>query len=73
MEYERAGRVGLVAGLVDCFIYLGSALAGTAAGTLSDSRGWGAVYSVWALVSALGAALAFISIHGGRRMSGLQS
>lgn len=73
MEYERAGRVGLVAGLVDCFIYLGSALAGTAAGALSDSCGWGAVYSVWALVSALGAALAFISIHGGRRMSGLQS
>ena len=69
MEYERAGRVGLVAGLVDCFIYLGSALAGTAAGALSDSYGWGAVYTVWALVSALGAALAFVSIRGGKRMA----
>lgn len=68
MEYERAGRVGLVAGLVDCFIYLGSALAGTAAGALSDSYGWGAVYTVWALVSALGSALAFVSIRGGKRM-----
>ena len=68
MEYERAGRVGLVAGLVDCFIYLGSALAGTAAGALSDSYGWGTVYTVWALVSALGSALAFVSIRGGKRM-----
>ena len=69
MEYERAGRVGLVAGLVDCFIYLGSALAGTAAGALSDSYGWSAVYTVWALVSALGAALAFVSIRGGKHMA----
>lgn len=68
MEYERAGRVGLVAGLVDCFIYLGSALAGTAAGALSDSYGWSAVYTVWSLVSALGAMLAFVSIRGGKRM-----
>ena len=71
MEYEHAGRVGLVAGLVDCFIYLGSALAGTAAGALSDGYGWGAVYAVWALVSALGAALAFVSIRGGKRMAKL--
>lgn len=69
MEYESAGRVGLVAGLVDCFIYLGSALAGTAAGALSDSYGWGTVYAVWALVSALGAALAFVSIRSGKHMS----
>ena len=69
MEYERAGRVGLVAGLVDCFIYLGSALAGTAAGALSDGYGWNAVYTVWAFVSALGAALAFVSLRGGKRMA----
>ena len=69
MEYERAGRVGLVAGLVDCFIYLGSALAGTAAGALSDSYGWGTAYAVWALVSSLGAVLAFVSIRGGKRMA----
>ena len=69
MEYERAGRVGLVAGLVDCFIYLGSALAGTAAGALSDGYGWSTVYTVWALVSALGAVLAFVSIRGGKRMA----
>ena len=68
MEYERAGRIGLVAGLVDCFIYLGSALAGTAAGALSDSYGWSAVYTAWALVSALGAVLAFVSIRGGKHM-----
>lgn len=69
MEYERAGRVGLVAGLVDCFIYLGSALAGTAAGALSDSYGWGTAFAVWALVSSLGAVLAFVSIRGGKRMA----
>ena len=31
MEYDKMGRVALVAGVIDCFIYIGSALAGSAA------------------------------------------
>ena len=69
LEYERMGRVGLVAGLVDCFIYIGSALAGTVSGAVSDAAGWGGVYIMWAAVSVLGAFAAFLSIRGGRRLN----
>ena len=68
MEYEAAGRVGLVAGLADCFIHLGSALAGVLTGALSDAAGWQGVYILWAAVSFAGALFAAASIHGGRRL-----
>lgn len=68
MQYENAGRVGLVAGLADCFIYLGSALAGVATGALSDAAGWRWVYAAWAFISLLGAALAFLSVRGEKKL-----
>lgn len=68
MEYEAAGRVGLVAGLADCFIHLGSALAGVLTGALSDAAGWQGVYILWAAVSFAGALFAAASIRGGRRL-----
>ena len=69
MEYENTGRVGLVAGLMDCFIYLGSALAGVAVGAMSDSFGWNWVYAAWGIVSLLGAALAFMSVRGKKNIA----
>ena len=69
MEYENTGRVGLVAGLMDCFIYLGSALAGVAVGAMSDSFGWSWVYAAWGIVSLLGAALAFMSVRGKKNIA----
>lgn len=71
LEYEKLGRVGFVAGLVDCFIYIGSALAGTVSGAVSDAAGWGGVYIMWAAVSVLGLLAAAMSIKGGRRLRAL--
>ncbi len=68
MEYEPAGRVGLAAGLADSFIYLGSALAGTAAGALSDRAGWPGVFAAWTAASVVGALLAFASARGVRKI-----
>ena len=68
MEYEKAGRVGLVAGLTDSSIYLGSALAGVATGALSDVAGWPGVYSLWMIVSLAGVGFAALSIAGGKRL-----
>ena len=68
MEYEPAGRVGLAAGLTDSFIYLGSALAGTAAGALSDRAGWPGVFAAWTAASVIGALLAFASACGARKI-----
>ncbi|MDD6873819.1 MAG: MFS transporter [Clostridiales bacterium] len=70
MEYEPVGRVGLTAGLVDCFIYLGSSLAGVLTGAISDAAGWTVVFLLWMAVAACSAALAFYSMRGGKRLRG---
>ena len=68
MEYERVGRVGLVAGMSDCFIYLGSALAGVVTGAISDAAGWPVVFSLWCAVALMSMVFAFLSLRGGRRL-----
>lgn len=68
MDYDKSGRVGLVAGLIDCFIYVGSALTGVAAGAVIDAVGWQGVYAMWIVVSAVGAAFGIAAIRGEKRM-----
>ena len=73
VEYESARRVALVAGLVDCFIYLGSALSGVVTGYLNDLFGWRFAPIQWMLACALGAVCAAASIRLRRRSGGSQS
>lgn len=69
MDYDKSGRVGLVAGLIDSFIYVGSALAGTLTGFIRESTGsWTGVYAIWMVVAALGAACMFLSVKGSRKL-----
>ncbi len=69
MEYDRAGRVGLVAGVVDCFIYLGASLAGIATGALSEAMGgWSAVFIAWCIVAAVSAVMITLSLRGRARL-----
>jgi len=69
MEYDKSGRVGLVAGLIDSFIYIGSALAGTFTGFIRESTGsWSGVYGLWIGVSVLGAVCMFISAKGAKKL-----
>lgn len=69
MEYDKSGRVGLVAGLIDSFIYIGSAMAGTFTGFMRESMGsWTGVYGLWIAVSVLGAACMFLSVKGAKKL-----
>jgi len=69
MEYDRAGRVGLVAGVVDCFIYLGSSLAGIATGALKGASGnWNGVFVTWCIVAAAGALMGRLSLRGREKL-----
>jgi len=61
MEYDREKLIGLSAGLVDSLIYVGSALAGVAAGFISENWGVNALFISWAAAAAVGAILAMIS------------
>ena len=68
MEYDKMGRVALVAGVIDCFIYLGSALAGALTGALTESIGWNRVFALWAAAQLMGALLAVVSHVRSRSM-----
>ncbi len=62
MQYDYSGRVGLVAGLVDSALYIGSALSGPVSGFVRDRMGnWGGVYVMWLIVSLACFALAALS------------
>lgn len=65
LEYDRVGRIGLAAGLVDSFIYLGSALAGVLGGVISQTLGPNGLYLSWLITAVLAAVCMLLS--GGRR------
>lgn len=58
MEYEPEKLIGLSAGLMDSLIYVGSALAGVAAGFIRESMGLNALFMSWAAAALIAAALA---------------
>ena len=60
-EYHRVGKTGMTAGLVDSFIYGGSALAGALAGGVYDSMGTKALAALWALAAVVSVVLMRIS------------
>jgi len=49
--------------VIDCFIYLGSSLAGIATGAMSDAMGWNAVFITWCIVAGAGAVMARLSLR----------
>ena len=61
LEYDKVGRIGLAAGLVDSFIYIGSALAGVLGGTVSQHFGANGLFVSWMLTALLSAALCCLS------------
>ena len=71
MEYVPAQRVAMVAGLMDCFIYLGAALSGVVVGYMSDAFGSEAVYAGWLGVCALGAVFVLASIPGRKQLENI--
>ena len=56
MEYDRAGCVGLAAGLIDSLIYVGAALSGFVGGTLYESFAAPGLYITWIALSIMSAA-----------------
>ncbi len=61
LEHDRIHRVSLTAGMIDSFIYIGSALAGGLGGALTQAFGAKTLYAVWFFSMLLASALAFVS------------
>ena len=61
LEYDRVGRTSLTAGMVDSFIYAGSALSGSLAGGMYELLGANMLFGAWIIAGAVSAALMMIS------------
>lgn len=55
IEYDRIGKTGLTAGLIDSFIYLGGAFSGVLGGVIYDHAGAVMLYGSWIFASAAAA------------------
>lgn len=56
IQYASIGRVGMTAGLIDCFIYVGSSLSGVLGGLLQQTGGEVAFFASWSVVGLFGVA-----------------
>ena len=59
MQFILSNRVALVAGLMDAFIYVGSAFSGAFVGYLADQSGWTAVFVSWVVFAVIGVVTVF--------------
>jgi len=61
LEYDRVGKTGMTAGLIDSLIYAGSALAGAVGGGLYEHLGSTALYASWIAAAVFAALLMRVS------------
>lgn len=61
LEYDRVGKTGMTAGLIDSLIYAGSALAGALGGGLYEHIGTAALYASWIAAAVFAALLMRVS------------
>lgn len=57
LEYDRVGRTGMTAGMIDSLIYAGSALAGVFGGSIYETLGADMLYGAWIAAAAVSAVL----------------
>jgi predicted MFS family arabinose efflux permease len=67
LQYDRIGRTGMTAGMVDSTIYAGSAIAGVLGGTLYEGYGTGALYGAWILSAIVCSVLMMTSLSMSRK------
>ena len=67
LQYDRIGRTGMTAGMIDSSIYAGSAIAGVLGGGLYEGAGAPALYGAWIGAAAVCAALMLASLTMSRK------
>ena len=60
LQFARTGNSGAMSSVVNFLSYLGAALGGIAAGTVSELWNWSAVYFMWAVLAGGGFVLLFL-------------
>ena len=59
LEYNCVGKTGMTAGLIDSFIYAGSAFAGVFGGSIYETLGRNTLYGTWAAAGVVSVLLLF--------------
>ena len=67
LQYDRVGRTGMTAGMVDCTIYAGSAIAGVVGGSLYEGAGAAALFGAWIAAAVVCAGLMMLSFAMSRK------
>ena len=63
LEYDRIGKTSLTAGMIDSFIYAGSALAGVFGGSIFEAMGTHMLYGSWIIAGSASSVLILISMR----------
>ena len=67
LQYDRIGRTGMTAGMIDSTIYAGSAIAGVLGGTLYEGFGTSALYGAWIAAACVCSVLMMVSLSMSRK------
>ncbi len=60
MYFKDSGNVSTVSGIINAFVYVGSAVSTYGVAVVTELRGWSASIFVWLIVAALGTSLCFL-------------
>lgn len=71
MDYARFGRVGLAAGMIDSFVYLGAAFVSVFAGFMQERAGLSMMFVSWGIAAAIGSVAMLLSVRGARAMAAM--
>ncbi len=58
--FQKKGNISFVSGLLNSFVYIGSAISTFGIAVLSENSGWGNVTFLWFLIAGLGTALCIL-------------
>ena len=56
-RFDRYGKVGLISGVVNSAVYVGSAISIWGIAFIADNFGWGSTIAVWTVASLIGVVL----------------
>lgn len=69
-RFAKFGNVGLISGLLNSFVYVGSSVSIYGIARIAESSGWRATIAVWGVAAAAGIALCFVASRGWNRVFG---
>lgn len=65
--YQKKGNVSFMSGLLNSFVYIGSAISTYGIALISESRGWGTTVFLWFLIAVAGTIVCALCIPGWKK------